>query len=289
MGKLKRCKTAMKKSVLTILAAIFVLSLSACGNSAAEEQTMAETVPATLAETAAEITEAETETTTTAAETTSETTEATTTVTETEKGCTCESEFQYACCEYLNGLNFLAGGVYYGDINGDDKPEAVVEINPGEFTYVLFENENGMQELPLETISDWGCVRYIADTKQILLRPFWGHTTGTWGYEEYYLYSWNGSDYELTSSILRKAGIYGDGAEYSELGQGYIDGEEVDNDTFEVKLAEFVKLRDENTYFPVVYIYDRSFSLNPDPETYRNYIKENFPCFDNWELLQWES
>ncbi len=186
----------MKKSTLTVLAAVFALSFASCGNTAEKEQVTAETVQTTLAETAAEITEAETETTTTAAETTSETTEATTTVTETEKVCTCESEFQHACCEYLNGLNFLAGGVYYGDINGDDKPEAVVEINPGEFTYVLFENENGMQELPLETISDWGCVRYIADTKQILLRPFWGHTTGTWGYEEYYLYYWNGSDYE---------------------------------------------------------------------------------------------
>ena len=290
----------MKKSVLTVFAeisaaTIFALSLSSCGTNAADEQTTAETLQTALSETAAEITEAETEaTTTTSAETTSETTETetetestteeTTTTTETEKICACESEFQHACCEYLNECSFLAGGVYYGDINGDDKPEAVVEINPGEFTYVLYENENGMQELPLETISDWGCVRYIADTKQILLRPFWGHTTGTWGYEEYYLYSWNGSDYEVTSSILRKAGYYEDG-EHSEFGQAYIDGEEVDNDTFEVKRAEFVKLRDENPYFPIVYICDRTFSINPDPEAYRNYIKEKFPCFDNWDII----
>ncbi len=289
----------MKKSVLTVLAeistaTIFVLSLSSCGTNVADKQTSAETLHTTLAETASEITEAETEaTTTTSAKTTSETTEteteteSTTTTAETteaEKICTCESEFQHACCEYLNELNFFAGGIYFGDINGDDKSEAVIEINPAEFTYVLYENENGMQELPLETISDWGCVRYIADTKQILLRPFWGHTTGTWGYEEYYLYSWNGSDYEVTSSILRKAGYYED-SEHSEFGQAYIDGEEVDNDTFEVKRAEFVKLRDENPYFPITYIFDRQQHRNPEPETYINYIKENFPCFDNWDII----
>ena len=226
----------MKKSALAIFAAAFALSLASCGNSAANEQVTAETVQTTLAETAAEITEAETktETTTTTAETTSETTETTTTVTETEKVCTCESEFQHACCEYLNGLNFLGGGVYFGDINGDETPEAVVAINPFGLTYVLYENENGMQELPLKTMSSWGYVRYIADTKQILFCPFFGHTWGTWGYEEYYLLDWNGSDYEATSSIFRESGIYyeRDGEEYSEYGQAYIDGEEVDNDTF---------------------------------------------------------
>ena len=269
----------MKKSAVIFLAAL-ALSLSACGTSAAEEQVTVETVQTTVVET---------ETTTTTLETTSETTETTTTVTETttttaetttetEKVCTCESEFQHACCEYLNGLNFLGGGVYFGDINGDETPEAVVAINPFGLTYVLYENESGMQELPLKTMSSWGYVRYIADTKQILFCPFFGHTWGTWGYEEYYLLDWNGSDYEATSSIFRESGIYyeRDGEEYSEYGQAYIDGEEVDNDTFEVKLAEFEKLRDENNYFPIA---------KRDDENFESYLLENFPCFNNWESL----
>lgn len=261
----------MKKPVLTVLCTVAALSLASCGNLAADVQT--ETAQSNTAEAAVEITETETTTTTTKT-----TTEETTTVTETEKVCTCKSEFQHYCCEYLNGLDFLAGGVYYGDINGDDNPEAVVEINPFQLTYVLYENEKSIQELPLETVSAWGNVRYIADTKQILFCPFYGHTTGTWGYEEYYLWSWDGSDYIISSSILRESGIYGvcGDVEYSELGQAYIDGEEVDNDTFEVKLAEFEKLRDENDYFPIV---------KPDNENFESYMKENFPCFDNWDIL----
>ncbi len=234
----------------------------------------------TLAETAAELIEAETETetTTTTAETASETAEAATTVAETEKVCTCESEFQHTCCEYLNECSFLAGGVYYGDINGDDKPEAAIDINTFGLTDVLYENENGFQVLNLETVSTWGSVWYIADTKQILFSPFFGHTTGTWGYSEYYIYDWNGSDYEVTSSILRESGYYyeDEDGEHSGFGQAYIDGKEVDNDTFEAKLAEIQKLREENGYFPVV---------KPDDENFESYMKENFPCFDNWDII----
>lgn len=268
----------MRKSILTFLCTVAALSLASCGTSVADVQT--DTVQSTTAETAAEITETETTTTTTE--------EITTTVTETEKVCTCKSEFQHYCCEYLNGLDFLAGGVYYGDINGDDNPEAVIEINPFQLTYVLYENEKGIQELPLETMSAWGYVRYIADTKQILYCPAYGHTWGSWGYEEYYIYDWNGSDYEVTASILRESGYHDeqDGEEYTEYGQAYIDGEEVDNETFETKFAEYEKLRDGNEYFPIVPICEEeTYKPNPDPETYINYIKENFPCFDNWDIL----
>ncbi|MDE6709841.1 MAG: hypothetical protein K2J76_05070 [Oscillospiraceae bacterium] len=269
----------MKKSALAILAAVFALSLSSCGTPAAEEQVTAKTVQTTLAETAAEITESETETTTTTVETTSETTETTTTVTATEKVCTCESEFQHACCEYLNGLTVLVGGAYFGDINGDDTPEAVIAINPFGFTEVLYENENGMRVLELETVSQWGAVQYFADTKQILFCPMVGHTTGTWGYEEYYIYDWDGLDYDISSSIFRESGYYykdEDGEEHYKFGQAYIDGKKVDNDTFEARLAEIRKLREENGYFPIIDVND---------ENFESYMKENFPCFDNWGSL----
>lgn len=268
----------MKKSAVIFLAALALL-FSACGTSAAEEQTTAETVQTTLAETAAEITEAETETTTTTTTgTTSETTETTTTVIETEKVCTCESEFQHACCEYLNGLDLLAGGIYFGDINGDEIPETVVGRNPYDFTYVLYLNESGLQILPLETLSVWGDVFYITNTKQILYSPMRGHTWGDYGYTEYHLYDWENSDYVETLNLLRESGYY---FEYenetkAEFGQAYIDGKEVDNDTFEARLAEIWKLREENGYFTIVEVNDEIFEC---------YMKENFPCFDNWESL----
>ena len=271
----------MKKSALTVLAAIFALSLSSCGTSAADEQTSAETVQTTLAETAAKITEAETETTTTTAETTSETTTETETETEPVE-CHCPTEWQHAYSEYMNELTVIAGGVYFSDINGDEIPEAVIsKWTSDKDTIILYYNDNGMGELHLEPNPNWAYVDYIPDTMQILFCPFYGHTTGTWGYEEYYLFSWNGSDYEETSTIYRESGIYGicDGIEYEELGQAYIDGKEVDNDTFEVKLAEFEKLRDENNYFPIV---------KPDDENFESYMKENFPCFDNWDIVYYK-
>ena len=155
-------------------------------------------------------------------------------------------------------------------------------------TEILYFNDDGMQVLNLETTSVWGSVRYIPDTKQILLMPMRGHTQGTWGYEEYFLYSWNGSDFEVTSTIFRESGMYyidEDGTEHSELGQAYIDGIAVDNGTFEDKLAEFEKLCDENSYFPIAYFCDADYNKNPDMDSVKDYIKTNFPCFDNWELI----
>lgn len=206
-----------------------------------------------------------------------------------EKVCTCPNKWQHAYSEYLNGLDFLTGGVYLGDINGDDIPEAVIEINPYELTDILYFNDDGMQVLELWTTSVWGSVRYIPDTKQILFQPMRGHTWGTYGYTEYYLYGWNGSDFEVVSTLFRESGMYyidEDGTEHAELGQAYIDGAEVDNNTFEARLAEIQKLEQDSSYFPVAYIYDSDIKKNPDTDSVKAYIENNFPCFDNWELLE---
>ena len=152
---------------------------------------------------------------------------------------------------------------------------------------MLYENESGFQVLDLETMSSWGAVRYIADTRQIIYSPEFGHNSwGTYGHGFYCIYDWNGSDYEVSFEMYSAGGSYyeKDGVGYADYGQAYIDGEEVDNDTYEVKLAEFEKIIEETDYFPIVYIYDKDYGLNPDPYTYINYIKENFPCFDNWGI-----
>lgn len=247
----------MKKSALAILAAIFTLSLASCDTS--EVQTSADVPQTEFSETTAEQTETET-TTTTSAETTFETTTETETEAETVPECHCPTEWQHAYSEYMNELTVIAGGVYFSDINGDEIPEAVIsKLTSDKDTIILYYNENGMGELHLEPNPNWAYVDYISDTMQILFCPFYGHTYGTRGYEEYYLYGWNGKDYEVMSSILRESGdMYEsyDGEQFIEYawtyGQAYIDDKEVDNDTFEVKLAEFEKLRDENDYFPII-------------------------------------
>lgn len=267
---------------------MLAVTLSSCNT--AEETASPETTALTASEASAADTLPETVTSETIeSETSEETILSETAETAEEKACVCTTEWQHAYSEYLNSLDFLAGGVYLGDINGDDIPEAVIEINPFEMTEILYFNDDGMQKLELFTTSVWGSVRYIPDTKQILLMPMRGHTQGTWGYEKYFLYSWNGSDFEITSTIFRESGMYfidEDGTEHSELGQAYIDGVAVDNDTFEPKLAEFEKLCDENSYFPVAYINDSNEKPNPDPDSVKEYIKTNFPCFDNWDILQ---
>lgn len=268
--------------------------LTACNT--ANEETLVMTSAETTAETFTEQTKASETTTAEAVTETSVLTAEQVTATETvsyasvkETDCACPTEWQHQYSEYLNSLDFLKGGVYLGDINGDDIPEAVIEINPFEMTDILYFNDSGMQKLELYTTSVWGSVRYIPDTRQILFQPMRGHTWGTYGYTEYYLYGWNGSDFEVVSTLFRESGMYyidEDGTEHAELGQAYIDGAEVDSDTFEEKLAEYQKLEQDNSYFPVAYICDYDYNQNPDMDSVKNYIKTNFPCFNKWELLE---
>lgn len=287
----------MKRTALIFTAAMLILTSCNTAEEKTSDDTSVSSETSALTSLETFVTEALPETTLTEnTETSASTASATETPIETvssdkieEKVCTCPNEWQHAYSEYLNGLDFLTGGVYLGDINGDDIPEAVIEINPYELTDILYFNDDGMQVLELWTTSVWGSVRYIPDTMQILFQPMRGHTWGTYGYTDYYLYGWNGSDFEVVSTLFRESGMYytdEDGTEHSELGQAYIDGAEVDNDTFEARLAEIQKLEQDNSYFPVAYIYDSDIKKNPDTDSMKAYIENNFPCFDNWELLE---
>ena len=287
----------MKRTALIFTAAMLILTSCNTAEEKTSDDTSVSSETSALTSSETSVTEALPETTLTEnTETPASTASATEAPIETvssdkieEKVCTCPNEWQHAYSEYLNGLDFLTGGVYLGDINGDDIPEAVVEINPYELTDILYFNDDGMQVLQLWTTSVWGSVRYIPDTMQILFQPMRGHTWGTYGYTDYYLYGWNGSDFEVVSTLFRESGMYytdEDGTEHSELGQAYIDGAEVDNDTFEARLAEIQKLEQDNSYFPVAYIYDSDIKKNPDMDSVKAYIENNFPCFDNWELLE---
>lgn len=190
------------------------------------------------------------------------------------KECRCEYPWQHAYAEYIND-QICYSGLYIGDINGDEIPEAVIDVNTLGSTIVLYYTESGMQELNLETVSAWGSVTYIPSTGQFLYSPFYGHTTGTWGYEEYYLYDWTGTEYVQTFSMLRDSGYYWD-EEHYEYGESCINGDPTDNESFEEKLREIEKLRDENSgSLPFWYLEEGAFE---------NKVKELLPCFQMLNL-----
>ncbi|MCH5347994.1 MAG: hypothetical protein J1E40_01600 [Oscillospiraceae bacterium] len=265
----------------TALALILIaIASAACEGSANEEQTSSEATSSVLSQVSdssdvSPVSETEAEETEAPAdepETESETTDGSVTEASlTEPEDSCEYEWQHAYAEYINDLDFYQG-FYIDDINGDDIPEAVIEVNPFGYTIILYYNDNGLNELELATMSDWGSVSYLADTKQILFCPFHGHTWGTFGNEEYYLYDWTGTEYTVSASIYRESGTFVDTSDrhIEEYGKAYIDGEEVDNDTFEVRLAEFMELEQNNGYFPAVELRDESFE---------SYAKEKLPDY----------
>ena len=264
------------KKIRIFAALIAALTVFACGCSEARPDAVQNDSEDTTSEPVdtSETTTQEQETIATDTHTTPVTSE---TETEPVSECHCEYDWQHAYAEYINALDYYAG-LYIEDINGDDIPEAVIKRYNTERetdstkTIILYYTEKGMAELVLETVSVWGRIAYIADTKQILFCPFYGHTQGTYGYEEYYLYDWTGTEYEVSSSILRESGYYWyDDKEYHEvLGQAYIDGEEVDNDVFEVRYDEFRELAAANDNFRFVTVTD---------ENFESYAKEKLPDF----------
>lgn len=191
-----------------------------------------------------------------------------------DRGCQCKYPYQHDYAEYLNGLDFYQG-IYIGDINYDEIPEVIIDINDYGSYQLLYYTKDGIQMLDLETVSAWGAVTWIADTKQFIYCPFFGHTTGTWGYIEYYVFDWTGTEYKQTFSMLRESGYYVD-ENNNEYGRCYINDEEIDAVTFEEKLEEIEKTRQENSElskaFPIVYL---------DDENFEDYVKENLPCFGN--------
>ncbi len=186
--------------------------------------------------------------------------------------CQCEYPYQHDYAEYLNAIDFYQG-IYIGDINDDEIPEVIIDINDYGSCQLLYYTEDGIQMLDLETVSAWGAVTWIDDAKQFLYCPFFGHTTGTWGYIEYYVFDWNGTEYEQTFSMLRESGYYVD-ENNNEYGKCYINDEETDTATFKKKLEEIEKLAQENRRlseaFPIVHIDDGNFE---------GYVRENLPCF----------
>lgn len=184
-------------------------------------------------------------------------------------------DWRRAYVEYLNGFDFIGGGVLLDDVNSDGTPEAVIAVNPIGYTVVLYYNESGMHSLELE-VASWGNVSYEPETGLIIHTPFYGHTTGTFGYNECHVYEWNGSDYARSFSQFRESGYYLS-EETAEYGQTYINDEPVSAEVYDEKIDEFFAQVGETERFPVVKTSD---------ENFEEYMEENFPGFDNWEIIE---
>ena len=158
--------------------------------------------------------------------------------------------WQEAYFDYLNKEDIsYYYGFYIGDVNRDNIPEIVLRYN--EFTNsgaILYFAGVELQVLELDVVSTWGNVGYLEETNQIILLQWYGHTQGTFGSVNFYLYEWTPDGYAETISVIRESG-YGITEEY---GQGYINGKEVDFDDFEVILAEMYALLEKSTWFPMI-------------------------------------
>ena len=154
--------------------------------------------------------------------------------------------------DYLNKENSEEYyGFYIGDMNSDSIPELAIRYD--EYTnagVILCLVDNELQVLDLGVISIWGDVGYLQETNQIIFLKWYGHTMAAFGSVEFYLYEWTSGGYTEVISVIRESGYKDDnGVENYE--QGYINGEKVGFDEFEIALAEMYALLEKSTWFPM--------------------------------------
>lgn len=224
---------------IKILLIIIIFGLTACNAKTADVETTVSNAKATEVTTITDVTEFE----------------------------SIEKELLQMYTKYLNEYKKTIGGLYLGDINGDKIAELVIENNSYDGTDIVYYNKNGLQVLSLETEVYGGDVTYMIDTKQILHTTFIGHTTGTEGYIDKYLYSWNGTEYVITTKLVRYM---------SDNGLICIINDSlVDEETFNSELEKYIEIS-YGEYFPVITVFD---------ENFENYLKETFPDFNNWDAI----
>jgi len=156
-------------------------------------------------------------------------------------------------------------GFYIGKINDSDFPvlitwsdngsrDIALETNSG-YVYAFADGE--LKALELQVVSAWGKVGYLKETNQIILLQWYGHTTGTFGSVDFFLYDWTSNGYIETRSVMRESGYCdeydADTEDYlvKRYGQGYINGEEVDFEEFEIALSQMYALLEKSTWFPM--------------------------------------
>jgi len=79
-----------------------------------------------------------------------------------------------------------------------------------------------------------------------------GDTQGTFGSVDFFLYDWTLNGYTETMSVIRESGYDKNLDGNGEYGQGYINGEKVDFDEFEIALGKMYALLDKSAWFPMI-------------------------------------
>ena len=158
--------------------------------------------------------------------------------------------------DYMKNSGWF-NGFYVGDINGDDIPELVIRYNDANSGAILYYANHELQVLDLNILSLWEQVGCLAETGQIIFLRWYGHTYGTHGGVEFFLYDWTQDGYIETRSVIRESGYIESYRNIPEeewiehYGQGYINGEEVGFGEFETALTDMYALLERSTWFPI--------------------------------------
>lgn len=161
-----------------------------------------------------------------------------------------ESDWREAYAAYLEENKNDILDFHVADMNEDGIPEVVFryndETNDGA---VLSFIDNKLQILKLFVVSGWGKAGYLEKDNQFICLQWYGHTSGTFGSVDFYLYAWTPDGYTEKRSVNRKSGYDNNNGGNGVYGQGYINGEKVDFDEFEIALAEMYELLEASTWF----------------------------------------
>lgn len=177
-------------------------------------------------------------------------------------------DWQNAYAEYFNSNHYSNWySIYIDDINNDDIPEVVINIDQWGSCDVLYYLNGEINILYLD-VQFWGFSAYLDETKQFINLPFYGHTQGTFGnISNYSLYSWTSEGYKQTYVINRESGYENYDTGEKIYGQASINGLEVSNEDFECALVEMDELSKKSIWFPM-YSYN---DLNGD---FNDYLEE---------------
>ncbi len=191
--------------------------------------------------------------------------------------------FAYYLNKYTEEHEYPPHGILIEDINSDGQDEMVVHNNPYGNLEIVYIKNGEIRVVICDVMSVWGYTWYDRTNNRIVNEYFYGHTEGTLGAYEYYVYDWDGEDYILTIHLERESGYYereADGVTRTDnfiVGQAYLNDEEITNERFEELHAELKQVMIAENAFDVVpsgfFEIDEELKKEQEEE-YNAYIRE---------------